>query len=259
MAITLNRWEAAEIVVPTGGWDMEFDEDGQAALTMTLTAGTYTWATFLTEFATQLTNNGAAVYTCTLSDGDGGTGKVTVSNATATDFEINEIDADPWALCGFSGDLTPAASSHTGTNHAKGVWLPDCGYTCKLAWGDEEDESDMSVLESPDATNVSSITYNRKRVMPPVSYKLITRARARIAGESATGESWAQFWRDVLNGDASYLTIGKVRVFPDADTSATYYDYWIGEGKKDEKPIAVREGWQGLFEIVIPRMVRVET
>lgn len=256
---TRNRWEA-EIVVPTGGWDVAlveaapFSDSG----TVTVTAGTYTWATFLAELVTRLDAAASGSYTVTLSDGVVGTGRATITATDPNDFSLTWTDTDLRDLLGYTATLS-GGQIYVSPAHVKGMWLPDCFHLCSVQFNDEIDMSDMSVLETPDASNASYLTYNRKRVLPDLRYQTVTRQRARVAGELYANESFSQFWKDVINDDQSYFRTGKVRIFPDADTDATSYQYWVGKGMRDNRPVNVREGWQHLWNITIPRLVRVET
>lgn len=256
---TLNRWEAAAITVPTGGWEAELVEAApiSGGGTVAIEAGDYTWATFVAAFKTALDAVGGATYTVSISDGAGGTGQLSVTESPPNDFDLTWTNTDFRDLCGCTGNYS-AVQVIVSPNHVKGMWLPDCAHLCAVSFGDEIDRSDRSTLGTPDATNYSYLAYNRIRVLPEPTYSQITRARCRIAGESVTGESFAQFWRDVIDGDLSYLRTGKVRIFPDADTDATYYDYWVGDGFSENRPANVREGWQGRWSITIPLLVRVE-
>lgn len=139
------------------------------------------------------------------------------------------------------------------------MWLPDQAHLCVVQFGDEIDVSDRTTLLTPDATNASYLTYNRVRELPELKYQNISRAKARIAGETLANSSFAQFWRDVIDGDQSGFRIGKVRIYPDVDSDVTSYQYWVGAGLEAYRPANVREGWQGRWTITIPRLVRVET
>jgi len=245
----------AEIVVPTGGWDFDLDEPAGATGTVTVPAGTYTWATFLTAWETALDAVGDWTYTASISDGEGGTGKLTLSASGGT-FTLELADADPFTLIGHTGDMAPAATSFTGAAHVRGMWLPDGPPLSLTGLGDDLDESDETVAESPDGT-VWRLVYQRKSVQRDLRYQGISRARCRIAGELVAGESFQQFWRDVIQGDKSYFSIGKVRIFPDADVDGTSTQYYVGAGLKDLTPAALKEGWLGAWTITIPRLVKV--
>ena len=256
---TLNRWEA-EIIVPTGGWDVALVEDAPISDsgTATVTAGTYTWATFLAELVTQLGAAASNTYTVTVDDGDGGTGRTTITAVAPNDFSLTWTDTDLRDLLGYTATVT-GGQVYVSPSHVKGMWLPDCAHVCSVSFGDEIDVSDRTTLLTPDATNASYLAYNRVRELVDLRYQHITRAKARIVAETYANQSFGTFWRDVIDGDQSYFRIGKVRIFPDADTDATSYQYWIGDGLSAYRPANIREGWQGLWTITIPRLVRVET
>ena len=207
---------------------------------------------------------GAATYAVSVDAVEGGTGRYTISasGGSVTAFSLTWISTALRDLLGFPGHLAIAAGplTYVSPGAAEGLWIPDGAPLSLTSIGDEIDESDHTVLESPTGVYVHRLAYHRKRVITDLRYPHISRARARIVGETYVNESWQQFWRDVIDGDASaYLQVGQARIYPDAGDDATYYDYWLCAGTEECRPIALREGWQGRFTITCPRLVRVET
>jgi len=205
---------------------------------------------------------GAATYTVTVDASEEGTGQYTISatGGSVADFTIAWVSTGLRNLLGWTGNLATGGGtlSYTSQGAAEGLWLPDGAPLSLTSLGDEIDETDMTVLESPTGAQTHYLVYHRREVQTDLRYPQISRRKARIVGETYANESWQQFWRDVLNGAATYLTIGYVRIYPDAGDDATHEDYWVGAGLAECRPVALRDGWQGVFAIVIPRLVVVE-
>ena len=209
-------------------------------------------------------------YTVTIDASEEGTGQYTISaiydngDGSANDpleFTITWVSTALRNILGWTGNLATGGgtSSYTSQGSAEGLWLPDCAPLSLTSIGDEVEESDQSVLEAPTGTYVHRIVHHRKQVITDLRYPQLTRRKARIVGETYANESWQQFWRDVIDGDASaYLAMGQVRIYPDAGVDGTYYDYWVGAGLSECRPTALREGWQGVFGISISRLILVE-
>jgi hypothetical protein len=180
---------------------------------------------------------------------EGGTGRVLIEHDAGAIFTLTWISTDMRDLLGYTGNLT-GANLYTATNHAQGVWLPDCPMAAKYGPNDAgHTESDMGQTISPRG-HVQTLVYNT-RVRNTIDWSHVTRARARIQGEAVTGESFERFIRYTQFGELAYFEVGApVRLIWDADVSATYTTYrMIGHGST-EMQRAVAE-WAGLWPIQI--------
>jgi len=267
MSVALHRWEAL-ITIPTGDWDCALVETGGsgASGTVKLTAAKDYYhssdgndsATFAEALATDLDRVGAGTYAVSVSQDVGGTGRYSIAcsvGATGiTSFAITWTDPAFGAVMGFTSTIT-GALTYTSPAAAQGLWLPDGYYLGLTGVDDPLDKSDQTVAIAPGGTSAHRLQYSRMSIIEGARYQSITRARVRIAGETYANESWQKFWRDVIDGDLSaYLSLGYVRIYPDVSTDATYYDFWV-DTSPDCTPTALKEGWQGLFDVPCPRLI----
>lgn len=259
--ITLGKWESL-ITVPTGDWTFDIDEvgGGDASATITLTAATAYYHSSAgndtVDLAARLTALIAAsalnaTYTVALSAGEDGTGCYTISatGGSVTEFEIDWTSTALRDVLGMAANPT-GALTYTG-DAAEGLWIPDGPHASLTGLGDWIDEDDETVTETS-AGDVYRLSWERKTTQTDLVYHGISRARTRIAGETVTGESFQQFWRDAIQGDKSYLS--SLRVYPDADTDATYTTCNAGSWPSF-RPAQMREGWLGYWSIGVPRLI----
>lgn len=239
----------AQITVPTGGWDLELD-NGTTSETVTIAAGTYYPTDFLITLDGELENAHGESYTVTGSFGEAGTGLVTIANTEPVNISITWTDTPMRDLLGFTGNVSGSAS-HTGTRNMRGVWLPDCSMAAKYGPNDAgHTESDMGQTISPRG-DVQTMIYTTRVRNPSVLWSHVTRARARIQGETTVGSSFEQWFRYTQLGELSYFEPGApVRLIWDADVSATYTTYRLVSKTSTEMERAVAE-WCGLFPIEI--------
>lgn len=259
MAVNFGRLEAL-ITVPTGGWGLRAFDDG-GIFTATITAGTYYMTTFLAEVKTQLDASGTVTWTVTIADGEAGTGKVTIS-ATGALVELYLSDAltddEVWQLMGYTETTKEGTTSHTSEGHARMIWLPD---GTKTSFGGDADgdgwsESDARSVESPSG-HVKVIKSNRKDVNA-VTWHGISRARARIAGESSLNTSFEKFWEDAIQGEGPGGTPGgPVNLYWDADTSTKTTFAVVGAQLQQFTATLMREDLVEYWRIPLDRLVVV--
>jgi hypothetical protein len=200
--------------------------------------------------AAEVTLGGANGFTITSSVGESGTGKVEIDLDGATNFAITWVSTDLRDLLGYTGNLS-GASVYTATNHAQGVWLPDCPYAARYGPNDAgHTEADLVQTVSPQG-HVQTSVYNTRTHNPSVRWSHVSRARARIQGETVTGESFERFIRYTQFGELAYFRAGEpIRLIWDADTSSTYTTYVMTGRSSTEMERAVEE-WAGLWPIEI--------
>jgi len=192
--------------------------------------------------------------TVTGSWGEAGTGKVTIAS-TAT-LAINWGSAtDLRDLLGFTGNLSGSAS-YTSTNHARGVWLPDCPMAAKYGPNDDgHTKTDRTESQGPRGGS-SALVFQSRVILPLVRWSHVTRARARVAGESVTGESFERWWRYTHGGELAYFKVcPRVKLYWDADlSSATAYFLRGRDSTEMERAV---EDWAGLFPIELVNSIKV--
>ena len=248
------EWQAT---IPTGGYDVALTITAIGGpFTVTVPAGAYFLTDLLSTFKTLLDAASGAdgVFTVSASLGQTGTGLVTISHTLQT-FTLAWTDTELRDLFGFTGTLTPAALTFTGTRNARGAWLS--GAESAFSYGNSDEghtETDIGSTESP-AGDIKGIGWTTRTVLPMALWSHVPVANARISGETTTGASFEQQWRWCQGGELAYFEIlSAFRLYPDAD-SATYKTYRCAR-TSTEMP-RVDPGWNGLYTIQLDRLVRV--
>lgn len=270
MAITNGKIER-EITVPTGGWDIAVTEvGGGAGGTVTIAAGVYYLSTdsgignsFVAATAAALDAHADldGDYSCSISAGENGTGRVTISATGITSFAITWTDTDWRDALGFgSGPTISGSLSYQSTAASPAVWLATSPIVSPFGSGDNGwDETDASFSESP-AGNVYAVYGQRKRACS-FRWDAVTLARMRIANESVVNESFQKFFRDSILAEAGF-TAGKVagplRIHWDADSATVYLTCKIaGETIRKIQQAQLQDGWTGLWGLDLGRVVEV--
>lgn len=241
----------AQFTVPSGGWTVAVTITAIGTYNVTVAANTYTPTSFLTALQTSLDaasgSDGAFAVSASFTDRTG-TGLVTIAHATET-FSATWTSTDMRDLLGFSGSLTPAALTFTGTSAMRGAWLPDCEIDTTYGGEAGHYEHDRSELVSPDGT-VYALSYaTSRRYLPEIRWALISRARARTAAETTTGQSYETWWRDTHGGLYSYFAAApQVTVYDDSTTSNSIGTFRL-TGRVDTSMAKAAAPWHGLWEI----------
>ena len=215
----------ARITIPTGGWSVSVTITAIGTFAVTIAAGNYFPTDLLTTFKTQLdaATGADGVFTVSSSWGETGTGLVTISHTIQT-FTLTWTSTDLRDVLGFTGTLTPAATSFAGTLHARGVWLPDCEQDVDRGTDGGVYETDRGVMVSP-LGDVSALVYNVRQRHDGFTWAHITHPRAQITYEVTTGESFEQWWRDTHGALRSYFeSVPQLRIYFSAD-AGTYYTF----------------------------------
>lgn len=261
-----------EITVPTGGWDVAVTEvgGGGGPHTVTVAAGVYylstdsgIGSTLPAAFAAALDAdaNLAGDYACSISAGEGGSGKVTISATGITSFAITWTDTDFRDALGFEdGPAITGALTYTSTDSSPAVWIASCSINSPFGAGDNgADEADAAFSESP-AGNVFAIYGQRKRTIW-FQWELTSHAKCRIAGESVVNESFQSFWRKCILAESAFAggkVAGPVRVHWDADSTTVYVTCKItGETLRRIQQEMAERGWTGLWDLRLDRLVEV--
>jgi Concanavalin A-like lectin/glucanases superfamily len=264
---TRGRLEG-RVTVPSGGWTGSIDDSGGAgAVTWTVPAGTYYLssidvngggsASLLSAFRDAL-NLAAPTDTLavTISDGEAGTGIVTITSSGAT--IISWVSTDLRDLLGFTTTLA-SGTTWSGTCQARSLWLPSCAYKAPNAVSNDWRgwrESDFRAAEN--AAGYVFAAMGQEKVANELSWHQVSRSKVWQGNESTTNASWERFHRDCVWGVAAWGTAGgPIRFYPDAAISTNFATYKVPDASMI-KPEPLHDGWAGgPWSIVLPRLVEV--
>ncbi len=118
--------------------------------------------------------------------------------------------------CGFTGDLS-SASSHTGTEQAQALWLPNTypgGHTASVASRGRR-KGDLIVTRSKSG-KLCATGYGNRLTEETFSFVGLSKAKTWIEDEATINESAEQFWTDFLSLGASF------RYYTDRATSGSW-------------------------------------
>lgn len=257
----------ARIRVPAGGFPLSLnDSGGGGPYIVTVPAGDYYWSSpgsgsndFAAELKAQLdASSSAGVFTVNTSAiTELGTGKITISATGVSSFTITWTSPTLRDLCGYSGNLSGAAS-YAAPYQVKGLWISDCPY---LNLGGPlfpgVYEADVYANEAVDGTGTRFV-WGGKRV-GHLEYQASADAKMLSALEATantSNESLETFWRDAVLGRASWGS-EVVRWHPDASVDGTYFTYrWLDPIDRFE-PMAIVEGWAGAFRFRVNRLIQL--
>lgn len=249
----------AQITVPTGGWSYSLTVTAIGGPTAgSVAAGTYYMTDFFTALQTSLDAvfGGDGAFTVSSSHGESGTGLVTIAHATQT-YSLTWTSTNMRDMLGFTGNLTPAATSFSGTEACEATWLPNAEGAFYYGNGDEgHTETDSSTTESPRG-DVKRLVYNTRQVLPSAIWSHVPKAFARAASETTVNASFERWWRNTQGGDLSYFEpCAPVRLVWNADSPSTYKTYRLPAMTSTQMG-RVDDGWDGLFRVEVSRLVRV--
>lgn len=260
MAPTRGRLEG-RVTVPTGGWTGTIDDSGGAsAATWTVAAGTYYLSSgadsysLIDAFAAAL-NSAAPTDTIavTLSAGESGTGKVTITSTGSTAIAFTSTDLRD--LLGFETNLS-AGTSWTGTMQARSLWLPNCPYKAPNGVGVWRGwrEADARSVE-----NAAGYVFNhmgQEKEVNELSWNSVSRSLIWAANEATVNASWERFARDCIWGVAAWGTPGgPLRFYPDAADSGIYATYKVPGYTSIRPEPLIQDYVAGTWRVVLPRLV----
>ena len=223
--------------------------------TVTLVAGAY-WpgTTLLSSLQTQLDAatgiDGAFTVSANLTDTTG-TGFVTIAHATQTITITWTTATELRDTLGFTGTLTPAALTFTGTAHLRGTWLPDSPIDSEYGAASAPVETDRTTLVG-NGGDISVTAYGVDRTpMSATRWSHITKPKALVAYETTSHASFDAWLRDTHGGTLSYFSPSpQVRVYHDSGGSliGTYRLIWDGTfpGRRADST------WLYLWDIPMP-------
>lgn len=245
----------AQITVPSGGWAVAVTITAIGGpFTCTIAAGTYfVGTTLLAALQTALDGasggDGAFTVSASLTDTTG-TGLVTIAHATQT-ITMTWTSTDLRDILGFTGTLTPAALTFTGTKHLRGLWLPDSPVDSEYGGEVGHTETDRTTTVTPTG-DVSVTAFGSSRVrMGRTAWSHITRPKARTGAEATTGASYETWLLDTHSGRYSYFaTAPQIRVYHDSGGAivGTYRFIWDGSTQMQRADAT----WVYLWAITLP-------
>lgn len=256
-----GRWEG-RIKIPTGGWSFDVTETGGGGATDTISltaANTYYHSSpgnDTVDFPAKLQAllNAAtlnATYTVTVSATATGTGKYTISatGGSVTAIAIAFTSTDFRNLIGFTGNVN-SALSHTGANHARALWIPQCPVNAAYHLdSDGMPVYDRSHTLSPTGV-YKSLVYGSHNACA-YEYQYVLQAKTITAAEDTTNESYQTFWVDCIAGDGAWAEPGKaLRWYQDASTDGTYKTLNALGGPSPDYA-RVDNTWDGAWRVLI--------
>lgn len=236
---------------------------GGAVVVDVLASGASSYPTDLcTALQTALNTAARGTFAVTGSFGEAGTGAVSIaqSNGAANPWSITWGSTNLRRAFGFTANILGVSTTQTGTQHASGVWLPNC--VKKTRFGDLAPghiESDLRQTVSPTG-EVRTFYGNRMTINDSLQWTAVTRQRALQAFETEdgglVGSSFEQFYIDCVLGELAYCSPGAAwRLYWDADLS-TNTEYVL-QGMDELKLEPTLDEWTGLWKVPIPRLVKV--
>ena len=219
-----------------------------ATVTVAAASTTYYWTSniaLLSEIVNALNDDATlgGTYTLTLDDdSDAATGKavITATGVGATVAVTWNTTALRDAL-GWTGNLS-GATSYTAPQHARYLWLPNCGRSSPLAPNPTAQTRDMGVEESDYTITVAPtgaskrLGYNR-RLVENLSWSWLKAPKVWIEHEAVTNESLQRFYRDAI-------AVGRAfRYHPDRSVDSLAFEWGARSG--EFKPTPVVPTWVG--------------
>lgn len=197
-----------------------------------------------------------ASWLVTLSTGASGTGKVSIScdgtwSITWTSTALRD-------LLGFTANISSATGTRTGTNHARGLWLPDCPLSLDGNYLGAPDVTDMRQTESPDGFTITHVG-NRKYRHRNVRWSHVPGNKTWVASETTTHESLQRFLIDTQWGlGHSWFTPGSkcyIMTHSGQSVGNDGVDGWYLNGLRSMEEVVTRVdggGFDGLWRVAIP-------
>lgn len=258
----------ARITIPSGGWDFRIVESPLVTAVINVPAGTYyhssigdTGKTLSDEIKSQISASAlAGTYSVSVSRGEGGDGKYTIScsGGGVVAFGLTWAGFDPeiGLLLGFPSSTT-GGLSYTGPNQAQALWIASGGHQKKNGGsGGSARTSDQQVAlnSSGYVFAVQGRSYRTAKIVWPME----SRAKCWAINEATPNESFETFLLDGIWADAAWATvIGPIRFYSDADVDGTYGTFSaIGLGSWD--PVELVEHFAGgRWRIELPQLIEV--
>lgn len=253
MSAKCGRLEG-HITVPTGGWEADF-VNGAGTVTVTIPADRYTPSELVTEINTQI--DGHEDMAISISNGEQGTGRVTITNSGG-DYSVTWTDADMGTALGFAGNISTTTSDTTGAASAIGIWLPivekySMYGDVVITGGGGSLVTDCTSTVGPTGQVYTQIT-SRHRQHRRISWMGVALERALRNYETVENQSYESFALAVMYDCPSFITPGDEVVFrPDAAQSEAVTGRLLWPSDLDIPPFV--DAWVGRWNIELPVLV----
>jgi hypothetical protein len=246
----------AEITVPTGGWVFTMSVTGLGGTSdRTIAAGPYfpdeLAAAFESELeAGEIALGGSDGFTVSISDGESGTGLLTVEHDVSVNFAISAWGStDLRNALGFSGTLS-GNRGYTASSVAAGVWISHSPHDSPRGADDGSTEADRSLQIGPRG-QVSGLLYESRVKLGEVTWSNVLARYALESHEVTVGESFERWFRDTHQGRVSYFGAAPaVRLYWDADDN-DYVEVRLTKPLTSYNPSRTDPTWIGLWPVTI--------
>lgn len=224
-------------------------------------AGSYYFLELVAAFQAALIAATGAVgnnFTVTVSDGESGTGKCTITT-TDNPWSIAFTSTSLRDILGFTGNITNVNTAQTGTNHCIGLWLPDVPMIAPHGADDGTEVAGTrvkAVTQTVSPTGaVWSFVGSGFEEYRGIRWEGVSRARTKIIGEDVANESFEYFLEQCIwNGSGYFTAYPKMRLYWDADTDGTYTICRL-VGLPEFEPQRFADTWVGRYIVELPRLV----
>ncbi len=186
---------------------------------VSITAGSYTITSFCAHVQARLIAvRSGGTWTVTVSTGSSGTGFVTI-NCTDGAWALSFTTAEAGTVLGIVGNLASSATPRTGTQNARGLWLPDCPAQVQLDPSMAPKVTDSRGTESPSGL-ITTYKGTSKYVHKQLRYTHVAQARVMRTRETTTYAS-LQSWIDDTQYNDGHTWFG---------VGSTFQIYWSESG-----------------------------
>lgn len=228
---------------------------GGGPTSVTVTAGNYYMIDLASHLQTVLNaqrpGSGGATWTVSISTGDGGTGRVTISMSSGT-FSITWTTTELGTILGHT--TITGETSITGTNAAHGIFIPNCPLSVDTDPRIAPVLTDLRETRSPTGV-IFSVVGNKEYRHQRLRWSHVIRERTWDV--SAVNPSWKRFLMNCQLGQghdwftpSSYVRI--VDQTGDYIGNTDSVTTWQMMGVTATEPRKVSEQWTGLWSIEIP-------
>jgi hypothetical protein len=240
---------------------------GGGPTSVSITAGSYTPTAFVAHLVTRLNAvRTPANWSGSLSVGESGTGLGTL-NCTGT-WALTFSTAEVGTVLGFVGNIASRSSAATGTQNARGLWLPKCPMQIDGDPSAAPEMTDARSTEGPTGDVVTLInTFKYKH--RGIAWSHVTQDRVRAGAETTTYASWQSWLRDTQwgFGHAWYSPGSAFQIYwsnagteslvgSDLNSGAGPTHGWFASPALARfDPKKVSDQWLGVWRIEVPSIV----
>lgn len=228
-----------------------------APSTVSIAAGTYYISDLVTEFEADAGGN----WTCTISTTDlTGTGKVTIDTSDRP-FSVTWTSTTLRDIYGFTGNISGVSAAQTGTNAAKGIWIPDVPMFARYGGLNHTGVPVTNARQTVSALgHVKGLVGSVANVFDGLAWNGVAASRTWAYSGAAGAQStpvnlnYETFIRDTqYAGVVSYFRpFSPVRLYWDsADTSYVSGSLQV---PPSWEPSQLQAGWLGRYNIELPRL-----